>query len=68
VPSVEFHQGFDGDWLLRPRAAYSIGTAWLAECGVDWFGGRADTFYGQFDRQDRITLTISRSGRWASSD
>jgi len=67
VPSVEFHLGLDGDWLLKPRAAYSIGTAWLAEFGVDGFGGRPDTFYGQFDRRDRVTLTISRAGRWATA-
>lgn len=63
---IEYHHGFDGDWLLRPRAGYAIGSAWLAECGVDWFGGGANTTYGQFDRQDRITLAITRAGQWAA--
>jgi hypothetical protein len=63
----ELHRGFGGDWLARPRAAYSLGAAWLVELGADWFGGRPDTYYGQFNRQDRITLTVSRAGRWAAS-
>ena len=64
--ALELHGGLDGDWLARPRATRSLGTAWLVELAADWFGGPPDTYYGQFNRQDRITLTVSRAGRWAA--
>jgi hypothetical protein len=64
IASLELHYGFDGDWLARPRASTTIGTAWLIELGVDWFGGPDKTLYGQYDSQDRIVLTVSRAGQW----
>ncbi|PYT17698.1 MAG: hypothetical protein DMF51_01795 [Acidobacteria bacterium] len=56
---LEAHFGLDGDSMIRPRVGYRFTDGLQADVGLDLFAGRPESFYGQFDGEDRFYVTIS---------
>ncbi|HEV8586720.1 MAG TPA: DUF1302 family protein, partial [Methylomirabilota bacterium] len=48
-----------GDFRLSPRLEYVVSGAVTMAVGADLFEGPRRTLYGQFDRNDRVTLTTT---------
>ena len=52
----------DGDYHVRPELEYAITDAWKATLGADIMGGGDDdTFYGQFNDNDRLYASLRYS-------
>jgi hypothetical protein len=59
-PSVLLVAGVDGgDVRLSPRLEYVVSGAVTLAVGADLFEGPHRSLYGQFDRNDRVTLTTT---------
>jgi hypothetical protein len=59
-PSLLFVVGVNrGDFRLSPRLDYLVSDAVIVSVGADLFEGPHQTLYGQFDRNDRVTLTTT---------
>ena len=57
--SLTAHHGLSGQGaLIRPRLTWRAGKALSLTAFADFFEGRQDAFYGQFDHRDRVGLTI----------
>ncbi|HEY3101376.1 MAG TPA: DUF1302 family protein [Methylomirabilota bacterium] len=59
-PTLLFVVGVNrGDFRLSPRIDYLVSQAVTLSLGADLFEGPRLTLYGQFDRNDRVTLTTT---------
>jgi hypothetical protein len=59
-PTVLFIVGVNrGDFRLSPRLDYLVSESITLSLGADLFEGPRQTLYGQFDRNDRVTLTTT---------
>ena len=59
-PTLLFVVGVNrGDFRLSPRIDYLVSPAVTVSLGADLFEGPRLTLYGQFDRNDRVTLTTT---------
>jgi hypothetical protein len=59
-PTLLFVVGVNrGDFRLSPRIDYLVSPAITVSLGADLFEGPRLTLYGQFDRNDRVTLTTT---------
>ena len=57
--SLTTHHGLSGQGaLIRPRLTWRAAKALSLTAFADFFEGRQDAFYGQFDHRDRVGLTI----------
>ena len=60
TPTLLFVVGVNrGDFRLSPRIDYLLSQAVTLSLGADLFEGPRLTLYGQFDRNDRVTLTTT---------
>jgi len=47
------------DYFIKPEIKYDLGSDIYATIGYSLFGGKqSHTFYGQFDKNDGISLTL----------
>jgi len=54
-----FYGPVEQDYLIQPRVAYRFSDNFSTVLGANFFGGRTRTsFFGQFDRNDNIYLTL----------
>jgi hypothetical protein len=54
-----FYSPAEQDYLLQPRVAYRFSDNFSAVLGANFFGGKMrTTFFGQFDRNDNVYLTL----------
>lgn len=54
-----FYSTTEQDYLIQPRAAYRVSDHLSAVLGANIFGGKMrTTFFGQFDRNDNVYLTL----------
>jgi hypothetical protein len=54
-----FYSPAEQDYLLQPRVAYRFSDNFSAVLGANIFGGKTrTTFFGQFDRNDNVYLTL----------
>jgi len=54
-----FYSPAEQDFLIQPRAVYRVSDNFSAVLGFNLFDGRKNTtFFGQFDRNDNIYLTL----------
>ena len=54
-----FYSPAERDFLIQPRATYRVSDNFSTVLGANLFGGKSDaTFFGQFDRNDNIYLTL----------
>jgi hypothetical protein len=54
-----FYSRAERDYLVQPRASYRVSDNFSAVLGANFFGGKTRmTFFGQFDRNDNIYLTL----------
>ncbi len=52
----------DGDYHLNPQIEYALSDAWKTALGADIIGGgEDDSFYGQFDDNDRVYAELRYS-------
>ncbi|MEM1230449.1 MAG: hypothetical protein AAGI15_07935, partial [Pseudomonadota bacterium] len=50
----------DGDGMLRPGLSLALGDSTRIALGADLFYGDRDGLFGQFDREDRLTVALTR--------
>jgi hypothetical protein len=54
-----FYSPVEQDYLIQPRLAYRVSDKFSATIGANLFGGKMrTTFFGQFDRNDNVYLTL----------
>jgi len=54
-----FYSPAEQDYLLQPRIAYRFSDNFSTALGANIFGGKTrTTFFGQFDRNDNVYLTL----------
>lgn len=54
-----FYSPAEQDYLLQPKIDYKVTDAFSATLGANIFGGeKQTTFFGQFDRNDNLYLTL----------
>lgn len=54
-----FYSPAERDYLIQPRAVYRISDTFSTVLGANLFGGKRNTtFFGQFDRNDNLYLTL----------
>ncbi len=54
-----FYSPAERDYLIQPRAVYRVSDNFSTVLGANFFGGKRNTtFFGQFDRNDNIYLTL----------
>ncbi len=54
-----FYSPVEQDYLIQPRLAYRVSDNFSATIGANLFGGKMrTTFFGQFDRNDNVYLTL----------
>jgi hypothetical protein len=54
-----FYSPADNDYLIRPRVTYKVSDNLSAALGANLFGGeKRTTFFGQFDQDDNVYLTV----------
>jgi hypothetical protein len=56
-----FYGPVAGDFLLNPEITYHFTDHLWASLGSNIFGGPADTFFGQLDRNDNVYLAVRYS-------
>ena len=54
-----FYSPAEQDYLFQPQAVYRVSDNFSAVLGANFFGGKTrTTFFGQFDRNDNVYLTL----------
>jgi hypothetical protein len=54
-----FYSPQEQDYLLQPLMSYKVSDNFSTALGANWFGGvKRTTFFGQFDRNDNVHLTL----------
>ncbi len=48
----------DQSWMLRPKVSYEFSDHIRATAGIDLFAGNTSSFFGQFDKNDRIYTEV----------
>jgi len=50
----------DDDWLLSARLRYAFSDTWKGIAGVEWHGGRSDSYFGRLKENNLVFLEVRR--------